>query len=80
MVPRRVHGAVIDDTRRIVDRVLRMVTEKHVEAVDGSSVALQAESICVHGDTPGAVSTASALRAALSDAGVTVAAFTGRIA
>ena len=45
-----------------------------VTAVDGSTVALRAESICCHGDTPGAVEIASAVRAALEDAGVAVAA------
>ena len=75
LVPRRVPGSVIEDTDCVVDRVLRMVTHKEVVAVDGSSVTLQADSICVHGDTPGAVAVGTALRAALSAAGIPLAPF-----
>ncbi len=53
--------------------MLRMVRDGEVEAVDGSVVALQAESVCLHGDSPGAVAMARAVAAALRDAGVTAA-------
>jgi UPF0271 protein len=76
LVPRRRPGAVIADTERIVERVLRMVAENKVDAVDGSAIVIHADSICVHGDTPGAVRAATAIRAALSDNGITVARFT----
>jgi UPF0271 protein len=46
-----------------------------VDAIDGSPVALQADSICVHGDSPGAVAIAGALRRCLVDAGVAITAF-----
>ena len=55
--------------------MVRLATEGVVTAVDGSDVRVAAESICVHGDTPGAVSMAAAVRRALEDAGVTIAPF-----
>ena len=55
---------------------MAIATGVGAEAADGSRVALRAESICCHGDTPGAVEIAAAVRAALEAAGVTVAALT----
>ncbi|MGK2854715.1 MAG: LamB/YcsF family protein, partial [Microbacteriaceae bacterium] len=55
------------------DRVLTMVTEGRVTAVDGTRVPVNAESVCVHGDTPGAVAIAAAVRKRLTVAGVPVA-------
>jgi UPF0271 protein len=49
-----------------------MATEKIVTAIDGSTIALEVETICVHGDTPGAGDLAARLRAGLEGAGVTV--------
>jgi UPF0271 protein len=62
LVNRRIAGAVIHDPELITKRMLRLVREGVVEAVDGSIVPLQADSICVHGDNPAAVQTAKALR------------------
>ena len=67
-------GSVLTDARAAAAQALAIVNGK-VTAVDGSSVSVAAESICCHGDTPGAVAIASAVRQALVDAGVTVAAF-----
>jgi UPF0271 protein len=50
-----------------------MVTEGRIETVSGGSVALRADTVCVHGDTPGAVEAARAVRGALQQAGVEVA-------
>ena len=75
LVPRGRPGAVLHDPAEIAIRCVRLATESEVVAVDGTVVAVQAESLCVHGDTPGAVAIARAVRAALEDAGVTVAAF-----
>ena len=66
-------GAVLHDARLIVDRCLRMVEQGRIEAIDGSSIELEVESICVHGDTPGAVEIASAVRTALTDRGAQLA-------
>jgi len=75
LVPRSVPGAVLADPTVVADRAVRMVTEGTVTAISGESVAVEADSLCVHGDSPGAVGLAAAVRAALESAGVTVAAF-----
>jgi UPF0271 protein len=72
LVPRRTPGAVIEDPGVVVDRVIRMAREQAVTANDGSDVRLQVDTICVHGDTPGAADLAARMREALSRAGVAV--------
>jgi 5-oxoprolinase (ATP-hydrolysing) subunit A len=78
LVPRGTPGAVLGDTDAdvLAERAVRMVTDGTVTAIDGSAVDLCAESLCVHGDSPGAVEMAAAVRRALEDAGVEVRAFT----
>jgi UPF0271 protein len=76
LVPRSEPGAVLHDPGAIATRVVRLVRDGLVEAVDGASVRVAAESICVHGDTPGSVEIARAVRAALTASGVELAAFT----
>jgi UPF0271 protein len=73
LVPRSRPGAVIHDTSQVVERSLRLVTEKTVVAISGEVVHVDADTLCLHGDTPDAVSLASALRAALTGAGVDLA-------
>ena len=75
LVPRSEGGAVLADAGEVADRVLRMVVHHQVEAVDGSLVDVEPASICLHGDTPGAVEMARAVRARLTDAGVPLAPF-----
>jgi UPF0271 protein len=65
-------GAVIHDSAVVVARAVRMVKERVVEAMDGTIVPLEADTICVHGDTTGAAVLAADLRAGLEAAGVTV--------
>ncbi|HEV7897682.1 MAG TPA: 5-oxoprolinase subunit PxpA [Planosporangium sp.] len=77
LVPRRMAGAVLHDADVIADRCVRMVTSATVEALDGTPVKVEARSICVHGDTPGAVDIARRVRQALLEAGVVVRRFTG---
>lgn len=74
LVPRGQAGAVIADPEAAAARVLAMVLEGRVQAVDGGWLPLQADSICIHGDHPGAVATARRIRAALEAGGITVAA------
>lgn len=74
LVPRSQPGALIEDADLAVARALDMVKTAAVRSIDGEIVALRAETICVHGDTPGAAAMAGVLRAALRDAGVTVCA------
>lgn len=75
LVPRSEPGAVLHDPAQVAARVVRLATEHAVEAADGSVVEVDADSVCVHGDTPGAVDMARAVRAALADAGVAVRPF-----
>lgn len=65
-------GSVIHDTPQVVERAIRMVKDQKVIAVDGSTIALRADTICLHGDTPGAAEHARAVRAGLEHAGITV--------
>jgi 5-oxoprolinase (ATP-hydrolysing) subunit A len=75
LVSRREPGAVIHDVDRVTRRALRMAVDGVVEAVDGTRLRLDARSICVHGDTPGAVELARAVRETLEKAGVSVESF-----
>jgi UPF0271 protein len=72
LVPRHVPGAIIHDPEAVVARVIRIATAREVVTIDGSTLTLKADTICVHGDTPQAASISSLLRKKLSDAGVTV--------
>jgi 5-oxoprolinase (ATP-hydrolysing) subunit A len=75
LVPRSEEGALLSDPDEVASRVVRMVTEGEVVAVDGTTVSLEPGSVCVHGDSPGAVEMARAVRTALEAAGVTLGAF-----
>jgi UPF0271 protein len=75
LVSRSLPGSDLEDPAQVAEHVLRMATESAVRAVDGSILKIRAESICVHGDSPGAVAMAAAVKSALSGAGVTLAAF-----
>jgi 5-oxoprolinase (ATP-hydrolysing) subunit A len=70
LVPRSQPGAVIHDTSAVIERSLRLVIEREVAAVTGETVSLDADTICLHGDTPGAVALAAALRDAFARGGV----------
>ena len=67
LVARSQPGAVIHDTELCISRVIRMVKENKVEAVNGEDVSLKPDSICVHGDTPKAVEFVKAIRSAFAD-------------
>ncbi|WP_323017249.1 5-oxoprolinase subunit PxpA [Castellaniella sp.] len=75
LVSRREAGAVLHDPDQVADRMLDWVRTGELTAIDGSRVRLQADSICVHGDSPGAVGLARAVRARLDGAGVTLRPF-----
>lgn len=70
LVPRSVPGAVIHEASTVVERSLRLVVEHRVTAITGEDLELQADTICLHGDTPGAVSLAASMRQAFDRAGV----------
>jgi len=74
LVPRDRPGSVLDDETEVASRAVVMVRERRVAAVDGSRVDLDAGTICIHGDTPGAAALARRIRDSLAAAGITVAA------
>ena len=75
LVSRREPGAVLHDVDEVARRVLQLVTERTVSAVDGSVVAVDAESVCLHGDTPAAVDMARAVQELLQRHGIEPAPF-----
>jgi UPF0271 protein len=75
LVPRGQPGAVLTDPAQVARRAVRMVTEGLVTAVDGSDAPVRARSLCIHGDTPGAVALAQAVRRGLEEAGVRLVPF-----
>ncbi|MBO0871625.1 MAG: LamB/YcsF family protein [Micromonosporaceae bacterium] len=75
LVARGEPGAVLHEVAEVAARCVRLAREHTVASVDGTPVAVRARSICVHGDTPGAVEMARAVRAGLDAAGVRVARF-----
>jgi 5-oxoprolinase (ATP-hydrolysing) subunit A len=72
LTPRSKPGAVIHDPAAVVDRAVRMVRDGVVLTPDGREIALQVQTICVHGDTPGAAELTRRIRAGLTEAGVDV--------
>ncbi len=75
LVSRREKGSVLHDAKDVAARMLRLATEGVVTAIDGSTVRIAAESVCVHGDSPDAVEMAREVRALFEGAGVTIASF-----
>lgn len=74
LVPRTAPGALLHDPDEVAARAVRLVRDGVVAAIDGAPVRADAVSLCVHGDTPGAVAMARAVRAALDTDGIRVAA------
>jgi UPF0271 protein len=75
LVPRREAGAVLHDASLIAARMVRLATEGVIEAIDGSLVRIDAQSLCVHGDSPGAVAIAREVRSRLEAEGLRVKSF-----
>jgi 5-oxoprolinase (ATP-hydrolysing) subunit A len=72
LVSRRVAGAVIADAEAVAERVVRLAREGRVVAVDGTELRIEAGTVCLHGDTPGAVGLARAVRGRLEKEGIEV--------
>jgi UPF0271 protein len=70
--PRSEPGSLITDAAQAAAQAVAVAVERGVTAVDGKRVAINAQSICCHGDTPGAVEIAAAVRRGLEHAGVAV--------
>ena len=77
LVPRSQLGAVIHDFEDVVARSVRLVTEGKVMAINGEEIHIRADTICLHGDTPGAVTLAQGLRREMEAAGVAVVPMSG---
>ncbi|CDX14792.1 conserved hypothetical protein [Mesorhizobium sp. ORS 3324] len=75
LVSRRLPGSVVHDPELVASRMLSLVREGTIQAIDGTEIELEAQSICVHGDTPAAVSIARAVRQALISNGVVLKTF-----
>ncbi|EJZ20144.1 LamB/YcsF family protein (plasmid) [Rhizobium sp. Pop5] len=75
LVSRRAPGAVIHDPDQVAERMLRLASEGRITANDGGDIELEAQTICVHGDTPTAVALAQRLREAFTGRGIRLAAF-----
>ena len=74
LVHRSRPDALLHDPEAAVERVLRMLQENRVRAIDGSDVAVKAETICIHGDNPESVAFARELRTKLLSAGIAITA------
>lgn len=75
LVARTQPGAVLHSLESVVAQSLDIALRGEVTAIDGRRIAVEVQSLCLHGDTPGAVAMASAVRTALHDAGVTITSF-----
>jgi UPF0271 protein len=75
LVPRSQPGAVIHDADQAAQRLISFVESKRMDVLGGDPIELEAHSICVHGDTPGALAMAHRVRAQLMDAGVSLRPF-----
>jgi 5-oxoprolinase (ATP-hydrolysing) subunit A len=72
LAPRGTAGAVMTDAAEVARRAVAMASQQTVAALDGASVAVKADTICIHGDTPGAAALARAVREALGAADIEV--------
>ncbi|KPZ03072.1 ATP-dependent DNA helicase DinG [Pseudomonas syringae pv. spinaceae] len=78
LVSRREPGAVLHDPELVAQRMLRLVQSGSIEAIDGRLVRIEADSICVHGDSPAAVEMARELRRVLEQASTSLQPFAGK--
>ncbi len=72
LTSRQFDGAVISEPGLAAERAVRMVKQRSIVARDGSSLSLEVDTICVHGDTPGALAIAAAIRHGLNQSGIAV--------
>ena len=79
LVSRREKGAVLHDPELVAQRMVRMAKEGVVESIDGKTTKVDAQSICVHGDSPGAVAMARRLRALLEEEGLAIRPFAAAV-
>jgi len=75
LVSRREAGSVLHDEKKIADRMVQLAREGTLEAIDGSTIRIEAQSICVHGDSPGAVAIAQEIRRRFTSEGIAIRSF-----
>lgn len=75
LVSRKLDGAVLHDPVAVSERMLQLVSDGTLEAIDGTTIRIEADSICVHGDSAGSVAMARAIRQLFTDRGVEIASF-----
>lgn len=75
LVPRKQAGSVIHDPVEVAERVLSMVKHKAVKSIDGNMIPISAQTICVHGDTPGAIEMINAIKEKLAKENIEIKAF-----
>ena len=75
LVSRRESDAVVSDPDAVAARVVQLARERTLLARDGSTIDIDAESLCVHGDSPGSVELARRIVGALQDAGIEIRSF-----
>jgi 5-oxoprolinase (ATP-hydrolysing) subunit A len=75
LVPRSQPGALLDDPIAVAERIAQLLVTGRMLSVDGVEIGVAARSVCVHGDSPGAVAMAIAVRKALTEAGIEIRAF-----
>lgn len=72
LVPRSRPGAVIEDLDLIADRMVRLVRDGVIETIDGEVIAMTADTICIHSDTPSAVAIAEAVTTRFAAEGIAI--------
>lgn len=77
LVSRTEEGAVLHDPAAVAERMVRLASDGVIRAIDGTDVRVEAQSICVHGDSPGSVAMAAETKRLLQDAGIAIAPFAG---
>ena len=75
LTPRSKPGSVLHDATEIASRVVRMVQERALFSTSGKTIKVDVDTVCIHGDTPGAVAIASAVKQALNASGIKIAPF-----
>ncbi|EPB4340577.1 LamB/YcsF family protein [Enterobacter kobei] len=75
LVSRREAGSVLHDAGLVAQRMLQLITEGGVESIEGKFTPINADSICVHGDSPGAITMAAEIRKLIESKGIAICAF-----
>jgi 5-oxoprolinase (ATP-hydrolysing) subunit A len=79
LAPRELPGAVIDDPERAAQQALALATGEPIDSIDGTRLHLEASTLCVHGDSPGAAGIATAVRSALLSGGISITPYVGAL-